>query len=81
MISNDEIWNQEQSPDDSKNFIKIFKDIDEKKKTSTFRKGKKMTKKPQHLIVNFNLNRLIRILLTHFTKKKTIMRTLTRKVK
>ncbi len=54
MISNDEIWNQEQSPDDSKNFIKIFKDIDEKKKTSIFHKAKKMSKKPQHLIVNFH---------------------------
>jgi hypothetical protein len=56
MISNDEIWNGDQSPDDSKNFIKNFKNIDEKKKMSIFQKGqknKKMSKKPHHLSVSF----------------------------
>ena len=55
MLSNDEIWNGNTSLDDSKNFIKNYKDIDEKKKMSIFKDGRKnkiMTKKPNHLIVN-----------------------------
>lgn len=64
MISNDEIWNGSQPLDDSKNFIKNYKDIDEKKKMSIFRKGKKskkLSKRPNHLTVSEYL--LLKILL------------------
>jgi len=56
MLSNDEIWNGNQSHDDSKSFIRNYNDIDEKKKMSNFQKGSKnkiMSKKPNHLIVRF----------------------------
>ena len=54
MLSNDEIWNEDRSPDDSKNFIKNFKDISVQKKMSIFQREKKnkmMSKKPKHLSV------------------------------
>lgn len=56
MISNLDIWNQNKSQDDSKQFIENFIDINEKKKKSQFDKFRKktLTKKPNHLtVINF----------------------------
>jgi hypothetical protein len=49
IISNEEIWNGDKSPDDSNNFIENFNDMKEKKKKSHF--SLKQEKKPKHLTV------------------------------
>ena len=56
MLNDYDIWNGNQSPDDSKNFIANFKEIDESKKISLYgkvnlTKNKNMTRKPKHLSV------------------------------
>jgi hypothetical protein len=58
MLGDDEIWNGDNSPDTSKNFIKNYQDLDQKKKMSNFQKGSKknMSKKPNHLSVKYNFN-------------------------
>lgn len=58
MLSNLEIWNGNNSLDDSKNFIENYKEMAEKKKKDTkdqnkseINKKKNMSKKPNHLMV------------------------------
>jgi hypothetical protein len=55
MISNLEIWNGLNSPDDSKHFYENYKDINEKKKDSKFARGgkkKNMNKKNYLEVIN-----------------------------
>jgi hypothetical protein len=52
-LSNEDIWKGNKSLDDSKNFIKNFQVLEEKKKISSHKKSNKMmSRKPNHLSVN-----------------------------